>query len=518
MRRTFLSTITVLYLPLLLLAYPQTADKTFAIKIIDDQTGRGVPLVELQTVNNIRYVTDSNGLVAFHEPGLMNCAVFFTIKSHGYEFAKDGFGFRGKAIEVKEGGSVTLRIKRLNIAERLYRVTGAGIYRDSVLLGRKVPIKEPLLNAQVFGSDSVVNTIYKGKMIWFWGDTNRPSYPLGNFHVPGATSLLPGKGGLDPDRGINLDYFVDDKGFAKETAHLPGEGPTWITGLVKLTEKDGRERLFATYMKVKGFLEVYERGLVEWSDQKKQIEPVVIFPKKAPFYPVGQPFHHRVDGIDYIYYANPYPLVRTRARADRLQLLGEYEAYTCLKEGSGLKNPRLDRAKSGRLRYSWTKNTPPVGPAEQAQLIKAGLMKPEEALLQLKDVDTGKPVLAHSGSVNWNAYRKRWIMIAVESGGTSPLGEVWFAEAKTPLGPWVHARKIVTHDQYSFYNPKQHPQFDKENGRYIFFEGTYTALFSGNKAPTPRYDYNQIMYKLDLADPRLAAALDDPTRTEEASK
>lgn len=27
--------------------------------------------------------------------------------------------------------------------------------------------------------------------------------------------------------------------------------------------------------------------------------------------------------------------------------------------------------------------------------------------------------------------------------------------------------------------------------------------FSGTKTPTPRYDYNQIMYSLDLADPRL---------------
>ncbi|HMF18589.1 MAG TPA: hypothetical protein VKE98_15365 [Gemmataceae bacterium] len=501
MCRVILSAMAILGLPVFLLA--DNAGKHFIITIVDDQTGRGVPLVELSTVNHIRYVTDSNGVVAFHEPGLMNRSVFFYVKSHGYEFAKDGFGFRGKSIDVKEGGNVTLKIKRLNIAERLYRITGGGIYRDSVLTGKKVPIKEPVLNAQVFGSDSVVNTVYKGKMIWFWGDTNRPSYPLGNFHVPGATSLLPGKGGLDPERGINLEYFVDAKGFAKETARLPGEGPTWITGLVKLTEKDGRERLFATYMKVKGFLDVYEHGLVEWSDQKKQFEAVVIFPKKAPFYPVGQPFHHRVDGIDYIYYANPYPLVRARARADRLQLLGEYEAYTCLKEGSGLKNPRVDRTKSGRLRYSWTKNTPPVGPAEQAKLIKAGLMKADEALLQLKDVVTGKPVLAHSGSVNWNTYRKRWIMIAVESGGTSPLGEVWFAEAETPVGPWRHAKKIVTHDQYSFYNPKQHPQFDKGNGRYIFFEGTYTALFSGNKTPTPRYDYNQIMYKLDLADARL---------------
>jgi len=43
----------------------------FVIRVIDEQTQRGVPLVELKTVNGIRFFTDSNGLVAFHEPGLM---------------------------------------------------------------------------------------------------------------------------------------------------------------------------------------------------------------------------------------------------------------------------------------------------------------------------------------------------------------------------------------------------------------------------------------------------------------
>jgi hypothetical protein len=45
---------------------------------------------------------------------------------------------------------------------------------------------------------------------------------------------------------------------------------------------------------------------------------------------------------------------------------------------------------------------------------------------------------------------------------------------------------------------------DKENGRIIYFEGTYTTTFSGNPNPTPRYDYNQVMYRLDLSDRRLA--------------
>src|SRR5438046_2726646 len=159
----------------------------FSIEVVDDQTGRGVPLVELTTTSGVTYVTDSAGLVAFDEPGLMNSRVFFQVKSHGYEFAADGFGMRGVALDVKAGGSAQLKIKRLNIAERLYRVTGDGIYRDSVLLGRQPPIRGALLNGKVTGCDSVNNAIYAGKLYWFWGDTSRPAYPLGNFHASGAT-------------------------------------------------------------------------------------------------------------------------------------------------------------------------------------------------------------------------------------------------------------------------------------------------------------------------------------------
>ena len=46
--------------------------------------------------------------------------------------------------------------------------------------------------------------------------------------------------------------------------------------------------------------------------------------------------------------------------------------------------------------------------------------------------------------------------------------------------------------------------FDQDGGRIMYFEGTYTTTFSGNDDPTPRYDYNQVMYRLDLADHRLA--------------
>jgi hypothetical protein len=482
--------------------------RVFRIQVVDDETGWGVPLVELRTVNQIRYFTDSNGIVAFDEPGLFGRKVFFSISSAGYEVEKDALGYRGKALEITEGGSARIAIRRINIARRLYRVTGAGIYRDSILTGDQVPIREPLLNGLVLGQDSVVSAIFRGKVYWFWGDTNRPDYPLGNFHVPGATSDLPEKGGLDPARGVDLRYFVDSHGFARPTAPMPGEGPTWLSGLVVLKDHQGRERMFATYAKVRKVLEVYERGLAEFDPQTERFERRVRFPDSSAYsgeYPDGHTFLFRDNGVEYVYYANPFPLIRVPADPDLLGKIESYTAFTCLKAGTKFSQKQLDAAPLAPLRYDWKANTQLVRQEQQNKLIAGRSIRADDALLNLRDIESGKTVMGHGGSVYWNAYRRRWVMIAVESyGSTSMLGEVWYAEADTPLGPWVYARKIVTHNKYSFYNPKQHPVFDKDGGRTIFFEGTYSTMFSGNQDPSPRYDYNQIMYQLDLSDRRLS--------------
>ncbi len=102
-------------------------------------------------------------------------------------------------------------------------------------------------------------------------------------------------------------------------------------------------------------------------------------------------------------------------------------------------------------------------------------------------------------------------MIASEAMGATMLGEVWYSEAARPEGPWVEARKIITHankkgDAHDFYNPTQHPFFDQEGGKIIYLEGSYVNTFSGNPHVTPYYEYNQIMYRLDLSDPRLKLA------------
>ena len=488
-------------------AYAQpAAGDYFAIRVVDEATGRGVPMVELRTVNEIRYVTDSNGLVAFYEPGLMDLNVFFSVFSHGYDHPRDGFGMTGRALKTTPGETGTITVQRRNVAERLYRITGQGVYRDTLLLGLEPPIRQPAINGLVVGQDSTLNIIYQDKLWWFWGDTARPGYPLGNFHMSAATSDLPDAGGLAPSVGVDLEYLINpETGFSLPVCEMPGEGPTWSGAFVELADAEGRRRLYCAYAKIRNMLEVYERGWAVFNEETQTFEHVASFPPSGPLFPDAHVFHQTdADGVEWIHFAASWPLVRVRATAEDFLDLSRYEGYTPLKEDSTLDDPQMDRDADGRLRYGWKRATPIVRLPQQRRLIENGHMAAHEALIQLRDIETGETMQPHHGSVYYNAYRGRWVFLfSREHGQSSYLGEVGYAEADSPAGPWVYARSIITHDKYTFYNPKQHPYFDEDGGRVIYLEGTYSKTFSAAPVATPRYDYNQIMYRLDLGDERM---------------
>lgn len=477
------------------------SDSYFKIKVIDDRTGRGVPLIELKTTNNLSFTTDSAGVIAIHEPGLMNQNVFFHIASHGYEYPKDGFGYRGKRFDIKPGASATLKIKRLNIAERLYRLTGQGIYRDSIIAGAPVPLKNPAINALVMGQDSVQTCKYKGLLYWFWGDTARPSYPLGNFSMAGATSRLPRQGGLDPSVGVDFQYFTDKNGFAQKMFPMSEPGMVWSDGFLTVEDPSGKPRMIAQYARVKGLDETYERGLAVFNDESNTFELLIrSSPDFLLYHGLGHPISIDAGNVRYYYFATPFPLaarMRVRATWQHVTDPNRYEVFT------SLHSPQT-RSATAPHRWVSTEELLHTQKWEKSQLISA-LEKEKEDESLLYDIAIGQPVAPHGGTVYWNEYRRKWIMITVQQfGDPSFLGEVWYAEADTPLGPWGYARKIVTHNKYSFYNPKQHPYFDQDNGRLIYFEGTYSHTFSGRpEDATPRYDYNQVMYRLDLSDRHL---------------
>jgi len=516
-------------LPLLVLAFvpwcAPAADKPFCVQVVDEGTGRGVPLVELETMDNQLYVTDSAGRVAFNEPGQMGVPIWFSLRSHGYQFATDGFGMTGQRFTTQLGGRAEIKAKRLNIAERLCRLTGQGIYRDSVLLGENVPITapspstaapahsvlpgenvpiaEPLTNGGVVGQDSVQAVIYRGRIFWLWGDTMRMSYPLGNFRTSCAWSDLPDKGGLPPAQGVNFHYFTDADGFAKEMCPLERkEGVVWLFGLAVVHDDTGAERLIAHYSRRSGLEKLMEHGIAVFNDEKEIFERAVELPLAEKWrFPRGRVTPVHEGDTDYLYFGDAGPCIRVPARLRDVCDPASYEAWSYLSQTGPL------RRADGALDFAWRKDVPPVESPEEMQLVQRKLIKPEECRAMPEDVATHQRIILHEGSAYWNAFRQRWVLIAVQRGGKSSfLGEIWYAESAAPTGPWTHAVKIVTHDRYSFYNPTQHPFFDEDGGRRIYFEGTYSFTFSGRKDRTPHYDYNQIIYRLDLSDPRLKDA------------
>lgn len=474
----------------LTLAAADVKEPYFGIRVIDEETKRGVPLVELRTVNDIAIYTDSAGWVAFHEPGLMEREVYFHIASPGYEYPKDGFGFRGVRLTPKAGQSAVIKIKRTNIAERLYRLTGQGIHRDTALLGLETPLLEPNLNAGVLGQDSVQAVPYRGQLFWLWGDTNVARYPLGNYQTTAATSPLPGKPGCRPDSGIAFRYFTqaDHPDRVRPMLPLKEPGAVWLFGLLTVKKGD-QEVLLTHYSRHKSLAEVVEHGLARFNDDARVFEKVKILDATNTW---RHPRGNAVAGRDgYLYFAAPLCHTRVKATWDAVIDPEQYEALT------------FDEEKGD---YLWQRERPPTTQADEQKRRKDGKLPADRARYAISDASTGEPVLIHTASVKWNAYRKKWLMIGVQQGGKSTpslLGEVWYAEADSIAGPWSKAVKIASHPRYTFYNPRQHVFFDDDGGRLIYFEGTYTHTFSGNPQPTPRYEYNQLMYRLDLADKRL---------------
>ena len=459
----------------------------FKIRVVDAATGRGVPLVELRTVNNLRFLTDSAGLVAFNEPGLMEGEVFFHVRSPGYAYPKDGFGNAGLALRPRAGGQATVEVARSNVAERLCRLTGAGIYRDSALLGEKAPLRNPVLNGGVLGQDTAQAEVHRGRMMWFWGDTDRAGYPLGNFHTSGAVGTLPPGGA---DRGIEFRYFAKD-GFVRPMVETKASEPIWVSGLAVLGDS-----MFAYYAQMRSLGEVAASGYLRWNDAAERFDVVATFAKDR-----GWRFldGHTVQDGGYVLGNDP-PNVRVRADAASLMDAGAYEAFTPLEADGSV------RRVGGKADYRWQKALPPIASRDEARLVREGKLRAEETHFLPLD-ESGAPVVVAGGSVHWNAYRKRWVAILGRAGGKdSFLGEIDYAEADAPTGPFRRATKVADHPRYSFYNPVYHAFLDK--GSAIYFEGTYTAEFSGNDDKTPLYNYNQLLYKLDLADPRLAFAKD----------
>ena len=488
-----------------------TPAQRFRIQVADAATGRGVPLIEVRSPSQT-FVTDSAGLVAYHESALMGTTVHFDVSGHGYAATSAD-------LLATAGGTATIPITRNNVAERIYRVTGGGIYRDTVLMEETAPLVNPVINSLVFGQDTAQTAVYKNKLFWIWGDTNRPSFPLGLFRAPGAQSDLPSLGGLDPDVGVNLDYFGDGAGFVKamcSTTNFPnppgytGSTPCWMFSLSVVKDGSNNERLYALYVLVSAG----EVGWGRFNDSTQTFDKIMAFPLGLVISPAGQPDKVRHGATDWLYYVhrgstgafasipvdNP---VRIGATELKITDPTKWEAFTAIKTGT---TDELVIRTDGTLNYDWKTNAPVItgttGPIYFDGTNFVPIPTDQRLFGHAKNPDTGLVFRPHNVATAFNPHRKRWVQTVQATFDSSFLGEVYYDEADTPMGPWVYGRKIVSHNNYSFYNTRLHPYFNQDDGRFIFFENTYTTYLT-SAVPTPRYNYNQVMYRLDTDDPRV---------------
>ncbi|MCB1275899.1 hypothetical protein [Prosthecobacter sp.] len=468
----------------------------FGIHVIDETTGRGVPLITLKTTNAITLTTDSAGWIAFAEPGLMNRTVYFHVEGPGYAVPKDGFGYAGVKLTPVAGKTAEVKVLRTNIAERVCRLTGQGIYRDSTLLGKEPPLPSPNLFADVMGQDSVQVVPWKGRYFWIFGDTQRPGYPLGNFHSTAAWSDPPDKGGLDPENGIHFEYITDENNAVAKMLPVDEPGVVWLFGMLTVMDAENHEHLIAHYSRWRDLGKRLEHGLAELDESTERFRRIAVLGDEYTWqHPQGNAVRVKGEDGDWLYFSTPFCQTRVKADYVSVQNTPSYESLLWSDEHSD---------------FVWQNSHAPTSQEDEEKLIAEKKMPKDKARMQVVDVQTGKSVHLHAGSVHWNKHRERWVMIAVqESGGVSYLGEVWYLEAKKIEGPWRKAVKIATHPKYSFYNPSHHAFFDQKDGRIIYFQGTYAETFSGNPVPTPRYDYNQLMYRLDLDVERLKAAREE---------
>jgi hypothetical protein len=432
----------------------------FQIEVVDKESHWPVPMVELRTTHMVKFVTDNAGRVAFDLPELMGQEVWLDVSSDGYEMPADGFGNRGVRVTPVSGKSEKVEVVRTSIAKRLGRITGAGLFAESQKLGLERDWRE----SGIVGSDSVQNAVHNGKLHWSWGDTWVARYPLGIFDSTGATTPIRPLTKFEPPLQLSLNYFVDVEKKPRGIAKMPGKGPTWLGGYASLPDKSGRERLVATYVKITPPLEAYETGLCVWNDAKEEFEKLRVLwtqsdaEKKHP--PLPQGHSVTIDGDDgkrVVLFGNPLPV------------------HSCPATFEAWQDPS-----------NWK------------------MLKPQEEFVSASD---GKPVKPAAGSIAWNAYRKRWVTVFQQFfGNPSGFGEIWYAEADSPYGPWGPAVKVLSHRNYSFYNPALHPEFTPAESPILLFEGTHSTTFADRPEPTPRYEYNQIMYRLDLDDPKLTPA------------
>jgi hypothetical protein len=453
----------------------------YALQMVDEASGRGIPGVLASTANGLNFVSDSNGWIVVNEVGLMKQRVHLSIRSPGYAFPKDNFGIAGLAFDMMPGATIEVKLVRSNIAERMYRLTGQGIYRDSTILGQDVPLPYPNTMNGLLRLQYPQVTTYQGKLFWLWSEASQTVHPLPITRGVAATSDLPDTTGLDPTQGVHFNFWIDSTNLPMAMLPDTEVGLVQFDGLLSTADIMGAEHLVAHYRLLDSQGQCVEQGVAEFMADVRRFERISVLSADYPWqFPQGQAVRAKTDDGEHFYFATPHCTVRVPCSYESIITPGSYQALTWT-EAMG--------------KVGWQSVAPPMSRSDENRWRSKGVINDDESRLTPVDSALGTSLTLTSGSVSWNEFRKAWITIAGQSDGS-----VWYLEAGSISGPWQKAVQIATHTNAGFESVQMVDGMEQQDQRVIYFMGTY------RDAGMPRYDGNQLMYRLDLRDPRLASA------------
>lgn len=503
--------------------------RILAVEVDSNGIESGIPLVLFRTAGNyISLFTDSAGNAAFNEPGLMDGPLFFNVLADGYEIdpspSVEIYELpydSGVVLNVSKYGSAKVLMRRTQMAARLYRLTGSGLYRDSVLTNASGDIPDSIISScreviddvGVLGQDTVMTGTYKGKVFWFFGDTTCQRSARQNncedygMYTVGATSCVPQSNGkCKANEPPGLKYFSSQEGgflhvkpMAPDIA--PYEQNTWIAAVMVFTNSNGEEVMYSNYMKNPGDGEnagSIQSGMAKWNDALEVFEATSSWPLDIAFLNgvhTMQLLGEDVNADGYVYMSGGLRVLATEETVIEYTSYQQYNLDTHMWEYlyAGL----------GRLGE---------GNSTTAKHVGATTRKIKLHLTSLL------PSSWSVASVEWSEYVGMYVVLG--NGGMH--GGIYLAVGPRVTGPWSKGVLVASHNTSgtSCYNQVLLPHLFRDNGRYIQFACTFTAMWSdtdnefsdsswstclfgmndgANCANTvPRYEYNNLVYEVDV--------------------
>jgi hypothetical protein len=375
---------------------------------------------------------------------------------------------------------------------------------------------------------------FKDSVFWCFGDTECPAGPrdtdcqhYGRFTNCAISARSATNGSVAP----SLEYFVSSDArapgglapdgrpdaallkiwnagrFPHPKAMLAGpqghiyNQSTWIGSMTVTKDSAGNdENLFVTYVcPWSGPDKIY--GVAKWSETQQVFLPEPGAAAQQIRYSgaqVVQKLSPADERSGFAYFASAFAMERVPASASSIVNSSEYEYFTPCGDG-----PNGCKKKMSSETWGWRKSDLDgtgvgyFGAAAELTAVKDRLLPRDAARMQVHDTahPFGGSLLLSRGSVNWNAHRSRYVLIAEQAqpDNTAPLGpsrhgEIFYCESKAITGPWTTCTLIITHQQTgtSCYNPMQLAFLDERGGERIYIACTFTAMASSTSGKTDR--------------------------------